>query len=214
MNSLIDFIEASDCKKRNIVRNQKNPPIIKAAKYSSVRHVFSKYSLNDFDDQVLKDTFERIKKRDTSTQWRKDDVRDSIAAIRHFIRMNFPSTLKNINCSFAKATIKECWLSGVQIHVSPDMIIKWVKNDKTYVGAVKFRISKSKLDSTSGITAAALLTHYLKEYYQDENVIVAPQYCLYVDIMEELIYSAPSDSSFPMSRLVKACDEINILWKS
>ena len=214
INPLIEFMSASDRRKRSIVKQQKNPSTIQVAPYATARAALRKFIKDDYDLELIVEAIEKLQHRDQSTQWRRQDTKNSIDALRHFMIMNFPSRVSKIKCSFAKSFIKDCYIDDVLITISPDLIMRWEIDGVKYIGAVKFRLSQKRLDFSGGHNAATLISHYLKTTVAQEDEIVDLSHCLYVDIFSENIYRAMGDLTHPIEEIRKACKEYSKLWRA
>ena len=214
INPLIEFMSASDRRKRSLVKQQKNPSTIQVAPYATARAALRKFIKDDYDLELIVEAIEKLQHRDQSTQWRRQDTKNSIDALRHFMIMNFPSRVSKIKCSFAKSFIKDCYIDDVLITISPDLIMRWEIDGVKYIGAVKFRLSQKRLDFSGGHNAATLISHYLKTTVAQEDEIVDLSHCLYVDIFSENIYRAMGDLTHPIEEIRKACKEYSKLWRA
>lgn len=212
INPLITFVEATERKKRSIVKGQKTPSKFKIAPYATARAAMKKYVKGGFEEIFIFDAIRTLQSRNAESKWARNDVKNSILALRHFIEFNFPDKVGKIHCSFTKATNPKCTIAGVQITVAPDLIMRWEDNGKKYIGAVKFRIVKSKLSFSAGRNAASLISFYLQKSIAEHDEIVDNAHCLFVDVMADVIYPAPIDTSLPLQELKTACLEYVTLW--
>lgn len=212
INPLIAFVEATERRKISIVKGQKKPSIFKVAPYATARVAMKNYVKGDFNEECIYDAITRLKSRCVSSEWARNDVENSILALRHFIGINFPNSVGKIHCSFSKPENKDCLCAGVQITVAPDLIMRWEDNGNRYVGAIKFRIVKNKLNFTAGRLAASLLSYYLQKSVAEPGEIVDNAHCFFVDVMDDIIYPAPLDISPSLGIINDACSEYFTLW--
>ena len=216
INSLVEFSGSTDCRKRTIVKNQKNPPTFMVAYYRTARAAITKYVKEGFDYEHIVNAIQKLQARKVnplSSDWSKADAENSIIALRRFVNLNFPKTVGKIHCSFSKETGGDCLFEGVVIRIAPDLIMHWEVNGVKYVGAVKFRISQTRWDHLSaGANAASLIAYYLKKYIATEDEVVDPAHCLFVDVMEDQIFQAPKDGTLVLSKLSDVCAEYVELW--
>lgn len=214
INPLIEFISASDRRKLSIVRGQKSPSTLRVAPYSTARAAIKNFIKSEYDLEQLVLAVLQLRDRDQSANWKRQDVANSIDALRHFTDMNFPSKVSKVKCTFAKSVIRDCYMDDVLIVVAPDFIMRWEIDGVRYIGAVKLRISKKQLDYSSGRKAAALLAHYLETSVRHECETVDYSHCLYVDVFAETIYPAPPNDTLYLEEICKACDEYAKLWRA
>ena len=214
INPLIEFANASECTKASIVRKQKHPSTYVVAPYSTARAALKQYVKNDFDKTCIYDAIARLQNRDNSTPWKRSDTANSIHALKHFIESNFTSVYGKIRCSFPKPAFKNCFIGEVDVTVAPDLVLRWKVENILYLGAVKFRLSKSRIDHSSGFNAAAILAHYLRTSVATADEIVDNAHCLFVDVMSDSVYAAPSDITPLLKGLELACEEYGQLWRA
>lgn len=212
INPLVTFVEATEKRKKSIVKEQKKPSVFKVAPYATARAAMKTYVKEGFDEECIYEAIDTLQSRHASSVWAKNNIANSILALRHFVGINFPNKVGKIHCNFSKATNKDCLFAGVQIIVAPDLIMRWEENGKHYVGAVKFRIIKNKLSFTAGRLAASLLSYYLQETIAKPGEIVDNSHCFFVDIMADIIYPAPINIAPSLETISDACFEYSTLW--
>ena len=214
LHPLTEFVYATSSKKKRIIREQKNANLFTAPLYRTVKTVLPKFFSENFDKKILTDAIERLQKGDQSTVWKKNNVENSILALRHFIDMNFPKEFKKIRCQFiTKLACKECFLSGMVVRVAPDVVFKWTANGQKFIGGIRFHIGKTKpLANNIARLRASMLSYYLQEMVAENDEIVNNEFCFCVDIIHENIVAAPKDISLDMVLLNRACREIIDLW--
>ncbi len=209
---LVAFVEATEARKKSIVKDQKRPHTFKVAPYATARAAIRKYVENEFDQDCILAGIERLHNRNAESQWARRDTQNSILALHRFIDSNFPSHLGKVRCSFSKAAIKEIYFYGVSITVAPDLVMRWEENGKRYVGAVKFRISKEPYSGYSGTLAASLLAYYVRYSIAEPGEIVDNSHCLFCDVMASTLFSAPENIELYMQAVKTACLEYVKLW--
>lgn len=212
ISCLLDFFVASDIRKKSIIRAQKQPSTIKVAPYQTARAAVRSYVKSGYDIGCIDDAVTRLQQRVRPSAWSRNNVANSIEALRHFVELNFPTRFVKIKCSFLKPNSKDCMLFGVIIIVAPDLIMRWEENGRKIIGAVKFRFAKKHLDYSAGVHAASLLAHYLKKSVVEQDETVDLSHCLYVDVMADTIYPAPSDYTQYVGNIGEACTEYGLLW--
>ncbi len=206
INPLADYIYATDNRKKRIIKQQKNPPSIIVARYTTARAAIKECVKNEYNKSFIYDAVQKLQTRDVKTKWAMDDKRNSILALKEFLKIKFP--FESLKCTFTKPTIKSYMLNDVEIHVAPDLILKWEENGHKYIGAVKFCIRKEVLDLQRGQIVSSILADYLSFVYPDYEVF--NKYCLCVDIMQIRYYYA-SDSN-NLGLIKEACTEIKNNW--
>lgn len=214
LHPLTEFVYATSSKKKRIIREQKKANLFTAPLYRTVKSVLPKFFIKNFDKEILIDAIERLQRGDQSTTWKRNNVENSILALRHFIAMNFPKEFEKIRCQFfTKLACKECFLNGVVVRVAPDVVFRWGTNGQKFIGGIRFHIGKTKpLANNVARLRASMLSYYLREIIAEDDEIVNNEFCFCVDIIHENIVIAPKDISLDITLLNRACREIIDLW--
>lgn len=211
INPLVEYISASDRRKRSIVRQQKNPSDFIIARYRMARSAFANYFKKEYDESVLVSAIERLQNRVQTSDWTRNDTVNSIEALRHFLAIEFP--FKSLKCRFVKPDIKTYSINGVAIIVAPDLLLEWEVDGKRRTGAIKFYIKKKNLTYQQGRLNASLLADFMN-YIYPRGTIVSKQHCICVDVMNQRVFSAPANIDDDMNLVADACQEINMLWRA
>lgn len=211
INPLAEYVGASERRKRTIVRQQKYPSDFIVARYRTARAAFSNYFKGGYDQSVLIRAIERLQGKIPTSDWSRNDTANSIEALRRFLSLKIP--FKSLKCRFSKPDIKAYNINGVAIIVSPDLMLEWEIEGQKFVGAIKFFIKKKKMTLQQGRLSASLLADFMKRINSKETII-SKQHCICVDVMEQRIFSAPTDIREEMGLVSDACNEISMLWRA
>lgn len=214
INQITKFIKSTESGKLRIVKNQKYPPKIPTAYYSSATAAMRRYIKAGFDSQIIMDVIEQLQSKvvDPNNKNAVAKKANLISALRKFLEITFPDVFKSIKFSFSTSKFRRCRIGDVDVIISPDVIIRRVVDGINYIGAIKFDVHKDSLDYPDGRQRAALLYYFL-ESVRDENEVVDRNYCLCVDVMHGNIYRPISDITDDISVIGEACGEVYKLWK-
>jgi hypothetical protein len=215
INPLAEFIQASAQRKRSIVKQQLNPPKVKVARYSTARSQMRQSVMNGFSNQEIISGIVVLQNREPKTKFAQGDIKNSIEALRFFLNLSFPEMKDLISCHFYRSDKKSFELSDVKIIVAPDLILKYSKNGKDYIGGIKFHISRNKTFSYDGAQVAAygIMTLLSKEVALNGE-IVDPKLCLSIDVFGQRVMNALSLQSDIQDRVEVACEEIKVILRS
>lgn len=213
---LTEFVGASEARKKGIIREQKKPNPFAVPRYRVAKTAIPGFFVNDFDKEVIVEAIERLKNSDQSSEWKQNNVRNSILALRRFLDIQFPVFFHKIKCSFiTKFSTRSILLRNVNVNIKPDLVFRWEKDGVNYVGGITFHISKTKpLDSFSGRLRASFLAHFLKETQVESDERVESKHCYCIDVIHERVFYAPDDISSDIAILKDACIEIMNLWNA
>jgi hypothetical protein len=215
VNQFGDFTKGSEATKRRIIRQQKNPPTVMVARYALAKSRIKKAIERRGDINPILEGIEQLKKRKPETDWQINDRKVSLEAMERFVIMKLPNILKEMDEFevLKKFEFKSFVFSGVNILVSPDIIVRGSIGGKKYIGAVKLHVSKSgAFDVEQSKYVATCIYNYLKSMVKDEDLIVLPQLCFSLDVFADTIISAPKNIDYVNVRIAEYCKEIIKLW--
>lgn len=209
INPLVEYIEASDRRRKSIIRQQKNPSDFIISRYRTARSAFAKFFKEGFDEQVLRRAIERLQTKEQKSDWTRNDTLNSIEALRSFLEMEFP--FNNLRCKFVKPDTKVYNINGVAITVAPDLLLEWEDGNRRFSGAIKFYIKKKPLSIRQGRLASALLADFIGRT-SCEGTIVSNSHCMCIDVRNKRIFNASDDVEEDMSVVFEICNEIRNNW--
>lgn len=211
INPLVEYIHASERRRHTIIKQQKNPSDFIIARYRTARAAISSYFTSDFNKEVLLKAINRLQSKAQTSDWSKNDTANSIEALRRFLAIEFP--FKSLKCHFAKPSIKSYTIRGVDIIISPDLILEWEVNNKKYFGSIKFYIKKKNLTLQEGRISSSILAYFAKKI-SSKDVFVSNKHCICIDVMNSRIFSAPENIVDDITLVSDACEEIRTTWLS
>ncbi len=214
INQLADFSKSSDAKKRNIVKQQKNPNTFKIAYYQLAKARIKKSMSNKGDIEPILNGIEELKNRTLTKKRQINDRVVSLDAMQRFISLKIPDLLKNLEYKVIKnISSKSIVINGVEVIVSPDIIIQAEIDGKQYLGGIKIHIAKeNKFDREQQSYVAITILRYLEKVVAKNDEVIMPELCLSIDIFGEGIISAPKNIDSKIKDLEIICDEIKKMW--
>ncbi|MCD8450343.1 hypothetical protein LNI98_11655 [Tenacibaculum dicentrarchi] len=216
INQLADFYKGTDAKKKRIVKQQKTPNTFRIAYYQLAKARIKKtLQLHGELGPVLAGISE-LKNRKPEKKRQISDKKVSIEALERFVKMKLPKLLTGTNYQIIKPLKKKSfYLNGVEIIVSPDVIIKIVSEGKTYIGGFKLHVSKSNVFSSEqqSIIASSLYKFLETQIATDEDIVL-PELCLSLDIFGDGYVATSSNLDYTINNIEKMCDEIKLFWNN
>lgn len=215
VNQLADFIRGSEAKKKSIIRQQKNPAKIIVARYGLAKARFRKSLASKGDISPVLLGIEQLKAKKAETDWQANDKKISLEAMERFIKLKLPTLLQNLDSYeiLPKFPANSFIFSGIDIILSPDLIVRGKIGEKTYIGALKIHVSKSSPFSINESEyVSTCIYNYLYKFASEVNAIVLPELCLCIDVFADSIVSAPKDISYLNLKLKSYCEDIIRIW--
>lgn len=214
INPLVTFSKGTDSKKRRIIRDQKNPSVIRVGWYQTPRACIKKsISQNGNNNEIIKG-LERLKDRvvEKPRQIQNKDV--SIQAMKKYLNIELPEILKNHNLNIIKKReTKSTWINRVEIVVSPDVVFTLDYGKKRYIGGVKIHLSKGDIfDLNESKMVATILNKHISEIAKKYNAIPLPEICLSIDVFGQRIISSSKKPKRILKEVENICNEVKQIW--
>src|SRR5690606_2711948 len=165
VNQLADFVNASEAKKRSIINQQKTPNEFKISYYQLPKASIKKSMATSGDLETILIGLDKLRVKKPEKKRQINDRIVSIEALQRFVNMKIPDLLKKYNYKVIKdIKIKSTTINGVEIIVSPDLIIEIDIDGIKYLGGFKIHISKGNVfDIRQQTYVATAMRKYLDE---------------------------------------------------
>lgn len=214
INQLADFSIGTDGKKRGIIRQQKKPNVLKVFWYQMAKSRMKKSIAEKGDLTPIFNGIQELKNRTLVNERQINDRNVSLEAMQKFIELRLPTILKNIDYVVVKKSKnKSIFVNGVEVIVSPDLIIKAEIDSVIHYGAIKVHVAKhNQFDSKQQSLVATALHEYLELEFANDGAIVHPELCLSIDIFRGGVVSAPEKIDDKIREMEVICEEVKKLW--
>ncbi len=213
LNQLAEFSGATEKGKQRIVRQQVEPNPFLIPWYQLTKAKIKRSIELKGNPEPIYQGIEALIGRKPANKRQAIDRIVSIEALERFIKMKLPEVLSKMDYSFFKPEIKSVNITGVNVIVAPEIIIKGELNGETIIGGIKLHVSKNKpFDYTKSLYVATTIYKYLKENVAKDDEVVYPGLCLSLDIFGDRIVSAPEKPEKVLAEIEKYCEEIKKIW--
>ena len=214
INPLVDFSKGTEAKKRRIVRDSKNPPILRVGWYQTPRACIKKSLSKNGNNQPIIQGLEKLKNRIVTKPQQINNKLSSLEAMRKFLNVEIPEILKNHDLTLIKKrTIKSTFINGVEVLVSPDIVFTIDYNGEKYIGGVKIHLSKGNVfDLYESKMVATVLYKHISEIASIYGAKPLSDICFSIDVFGERIVSASKKPKKILSKMYKICNEVKQFW--
>lgn len=214
INPLADFSKSTESQKKSIVKQQKTPNTFKIAYYQLPKARIKKSMANKGDLKPILDGIDELTKRIPVKKRQINDRIVSLEALQRFVGFQIPNLLKDYDYKVLKGIEKKTIsLNGVEINISPDLIIEIELDNQKYLGAVKTHISKlKKFDTRQQIYVATAINRYLETEVATNGEIVLPELCISIDVFGNGLVSSPVNINDKIKELELICEEVKQVW--
>lgn len=214
INPLVDFSKGTESKKRRIIKDSKNPPILRVGWYQTPRACIKKSLSENGNSEPIIQGLEKLKSRIVSKPQQINNRLSSLEAMRKFLNVDIPWVLKNHDLTLIKKRkIKSTYIHGVEVLVSPDIVFTMDYNGEKYIGGVKIHLSKGNIfDLQESKMVATVLHKHISEIAPKYNAIPLTDICFSIDVFGERIVSASKKPKKILSKIGEICEEVKQFW--
>ncbi|WP_412987757.1 hypothetical protein [Pontimicrobium sp. IMCC45349] len=214
INQLADFSNATESKKKRILKQQKKPNPFLIPWYQLAKSRIKKVIVTNGDLKPIELGIEELKSRIPKNQRQSIDKQVSIEALRLFKEVRLPQMLKDFSYEIVKkGKIKSIYMNGVEVIISPDVIYRVEINGRKFLGGVKLHVAKGNIfDNKQLRYISTLIYKYLNEVIAQKDEEVLKDLCLSLDVFGQRVISAPNNIQKSLHDINRYCDEIKTLW--
>lgn len=210
---LAEYMGADVIRRRAIVRDQYDPPDFKTNLYRrAVSPIVSFLRAGGSDTSVIERAVEELAQTHHSNDRDLADIRNSSAALEHFLRLAPQLHLSGRSLG-GRRLAGQMWLVGVEVSVRPHLR-SWAEvRGRQTVGAIKLSFLKSRaIPEEEAVRAATLMRYYVDQALEGTPAVASPKRCQVVDIFRERVYAAPHSFRRAVQRAEACCAEIHGVW--
>lgn len=212
VNKLAEYLEASPTRRKKIIQDAKYPKNFIVTRYADVRETITLYFQKGQDDSIIMDAIAKLEKKKPETEFQEQDIALSIESLEMLLDTD-TSTLEGLEVESYSDHNELVTISGVEISVNPDMVLKKKTGGKTSIGTAKIHLSKSNyLSLESQKVVAALLHDYTQRHVAKEAESSNQKLNISLDVFQQTIECSPAGFKLRMRNIEAACEEIALWW--
>lgn len=212
INKLGEYLHANPQRRKKIVSDSKNPKPFVVTRYGDAREALKSYFVSGLNTNILEASIEAHEGKDPASEFQEQDQALSIELLEMMLDLDLPD-LSGFSISIYNGANPKLDISGVDVSVNPDLIIRGDYRGQKVVGAIKLHISKSnKLDEEGAKNVAILLKEFVENHIAADDEKVHLPFCISVDIFGQLVGTAPRSFKRRMMHISSACEEIALWW--
>lgn len=215
VNKLGEYLSATPSRRRQIVKDQKDPPACKTARYRDAREAIAEHIASGLlDDRAALDTANALREDTGGSDFSVQDRLHSARAIDTFLSLRDGIKIGPLTAVRVAASSNDSLdVAGVRVVMRPDALLLDPAT-RHVVGCVKLHFSRSQpLDGKSAAYVATALREHLERNLSAPGT-VDPQRCYVVDIGSGSVLCAPKANKRRLGDLGAACAEIRDRWVS
>lgn len=212
INKLAEYLEANSARRKKIVHDAKYPENYIVTRYKDARDTIKKYIIGGGDEDIILEKLDQLTEIKPDTDFQEQDLKLSIEALELFLDFDISAL---VGCEIHEYDEnKFIKVSGVEISVNPDLIVKKKIGKIVNVGSIKIHISKSNpLNSNSQKIVGVMLHNYINDYVLKKGEVANEKLNLSFDIFQNTFEYCPSAIKVRLRQIEAACEEINLWWE-
>lgn len=212
------YLQSDALKRREIVRDQKEPKAFKVAYYDDARKAIGAYLTGEhLDLSVLEGVLEKLETKlpKATTEWEAQRIRGNIDAIETFADIELPAEFHSgvrVRGALHKSKLA---LGGLEVSVQPEVVLtRVVQGGQPSVGATHVYLSTTaELTEDAALNVATLLHQYCEEQFVSTHSARRDD-CILIDVFARTTWLAPKSWKMRRKRVTAACEEIAIRWSA
>lgn len=217
LNKLAEFlIQTNPVRRRSIINDQKNGNPPAAPRYRKAIDPICSFLKHGGDDpEIIYNKIDSLRSETSNSDWIKDDNEKTAQALEHFLSLASQLPLDDsLEYTPGDAQVEKLQLSGVEVSVKPDVIIKGTMRGNNIIGGIKLHFSvdhKKELGDLGSSYVAALLREWLNHNCPN-HYKVSYKHCYSIDVFPETVVSSPATYKRLINQAQAACEEITLRW--
>lgn len=215
VNKLGEFLVASPSRQRKIVEQLKYPKENQFAimGYKDARIAIREYFINDFEESIILACVEKLEKKSPNTDFKKILLKSEIESLELILES------ENINQDLIYLPYTgdnpKLNISGVEVSVNPDLIVKNTMRGNEYIGGLKIHLSKNyKFGEEGSKYIATILYHYVENFVDLKGCKVRNSVNLSYDVFTDMFVICPNSVKKRWGDINAACLTIVAIWNS
>lgn len=211
VNKLAEYVSATPRRRRQIIKDQKNPPDFKVARYVTAREAIVNHLVSGMrDEQGAASAIKQLLEQHGGSNFAEQDRALSVEAIESYLNNCDKLELDGLSVEkgdeFSDIAME---IGDVAVTMRPDVILKNPETQQV-VGCVKLHFPKSyPLNKEGRDTVTTALRLYLEEL---EGTSVDSKKCFVIDVSQGEISHAPRAYKNIKQDITAACEEISAGW--
>lgn len=213
INQLAEFSRSTEKGKLRIIKQQIVPNKFLVPWYQTTKSKIKKFFETKGDTQPILDGINQLMVKKPENNRQLIDKKVSIEALQKFIDFKLPTILNGIDYQIVKPKTKSVQISGLDVIVAPEVVVKGKLNGKTVWGGLKIHISKTKPFSyKESRCVAACVYKFINDVVAEEGDIVLPEMCFSLDVFGERLLSSKDGYEESMTDIIQICQEVLEIW--
>lgn len=209
INPLAEYLEATEARRKAIIKEQLNPPTNKTFHYQLAKARIKKSVALNGNLKPVKAGIEELKRRKPEKERQKSDILNSIVALERYAKMPLHRLILENKLEIVSVKQKHLAFHGINVTISPEVIFRITIDGVKQIGACKLHVSKGKPFSTKqSKLVAAFIELYLSNCVAEEGEEVNPVLCFCLDPFAGTVINSNNKIGLDMGVVKKLCEDI------
>jgi hypothetical protein len=214
LNQFAKFTSATSRGKERIVEGQKFPKEDIPFWYQGAKAGIKQFFKSNKDLKAIQGRIEHLKNQDPDTETKRRNRDVSIEALTVFAKTKLPEIFHGLEYEVIKPPTNVVTIHGVEIKVTPEVVIRAKLDNKVVIGGIKFHIAKKAFKREEAKLVGAYLQKYLTTEVAGEDEVVLPQLCFCLDVFGKGLISAPSNGNTIITSSIPELEKVKNIWEA
>ncbi len=203
---MANFAFGTDATKNRIVKQQLKPNKFLIPWYQLSKARIAKSLKLRGDSKPIEEAIEILVNRVPTSKRQATDKTVSLEALERYVTMKIPKILSDFRYEVVKPVVRSTMIAGVEVSVSPEVIVRGEIDGETVIGGLKIHISKGDpFEKERAQYVSNTIYHYLRNEIAEEGEHVLPNLCYTIEIFGGRIVQASNNV------LKKGLEELNFV---
>lgn len=214
VTKLGEYTDATPARRRAIVRDQRERRTFIVIRYEQARPPLVDYFASGATnpDPII-DQVGALAAAHGSSDFQTQDFQLSAEALEAFLDISDDFDLEGLTAVAGPHAPPRLPISGIDVSVRPDLVLRGTFRGKKVVGALKFHFSKTGLLSEdAGLNIATVLHQYAEAHLLATGETASARHCAVLDVFAKRWYRAPTAYRMRRQTIAAACQEVALWW--
>lgn len=215
INQLAKYLSASPATRRRIILDQKQPKSFMVNYYDYANKSIINFILGGCkDEEIIVKEISSLYEKEAQSEYDETRISVNIEALQAVLDSYEQVELDGLKLKQIQNECPKITISGVDISVRPELLMKGRYKEKGIIGALKIYYSKNDpLSEESASYISAIVGQFIEENFT-KKLEMSPKLCQVYDIFAGTVYVAPTAIKKRFRDVQYACQEIALWWNA
>lgn len=210
VNKLAEYLDAPARRRHAIIRDQKYPSDFQVIWYERASSVIVDFLCERITEGDVVAAVEQMKRVVPTSDSEATKLKNNALALERFLDGYAALDFDGLRVVAARNTAPKIEISGVEVSVRPELILKGRYRGKDVGGAVKLYFAKdTPLSDEGGLCLSSLVYFHIEQFHKRKP---SRRHSQVLDVFAGHAFEAPTATTARLRNIEAACAEIRDRW--